>query len=175
MADIKVKYPAAATALTVTNLHSLASSVTWVTGWTSGTVDNTTNVYLDYLVGATFTTHASNRQAGVITMYAYAPLDGTTTWPDLFSAGTEGTEGTLTFNSAEARDSGVRFVAACPVNNTASAVFTIPPTGLKDIFGGALPPKFALIVVSSASTTTTTGLAAAGSAVYITPITMQTV
>ena len=175
MADIKIKYPAAATALTVTNLHSLASSQTWVTGWTSGTIDNTTNVYLDYLVAATFTTAASNRQAGVITLYAYAPLDGTTTWPDLFSAGTEGTEGTCTLNSAEARDSGLKFISSAIVNNTASAVFTTALTGLKDAFGGSLPPKFAFVVVSNATTTTTAGLAASGNAVYVTPITMQTV
>jgi hypothetical protein len=41
--------------LTVTNLAGIASSSTWVAGWTSGTIDNTANLDLDKLVTAKFT------------------------------------------------------------------------------------------------------------------------
>lgn len=47
MATVNVAYSAEQT-MTVTNLHSLANSAT--AGWSSGTVDNTTNEYLDALV-----------------------------------------------------------------------------------------------------------------------------
>lgn len=170
--DIKLQY-AASVALTVTNLHSLASSQTWEAGWTSGTVANGTNEYVDYLVSGTFTTHASNRQAGSINVYVYAPLNDTPTWPDLFSTGTEGTEGAATVHDTEQRDSGMRLLTSITVDATASDVYTFPPTGIAQLFGGHVPNNFSIFVAQNASTTTTAGLAAAGSALYYTPLWYQ--
>ena len=56
--DVKLAYAASANQ-TVTNLHSLASSQTWVAGWESGLIDNTTNLYEDYRVTAMLVTHPS--------------------------------------------------------------------------------------------------------------------
>jgi hypothetical protein len=170
--DIKLKY-AASVALTVTNLHSLASSATWEAGWTSALINNTSDLYLDRLVSGTFTTHASNRQAGVINVWAYAALNDTPTWPDIFSSGTEGSEGTATVTDTEERDAAMRLVASIIVDNTASAVYTFPPTSLATLFGGVMSPYVALFVAQNASTTTTAGLAAAGSAIYHTPVLAQ--
>ena len=50
-------------ALTVTNLHSLASSQDWTAGWTRR-VPRTRRTCMDYLRVHVLTTHASNRQAG---------------------------------------------------------------------------------------------------------------
>jgi len=169
--DIKSQY-VASVALTVTNLHSLASSQSWEAGWTSDSVDNTTNEYLDILLSGTFTTHASNRQAGSINIYAYAALNSTPTWPDLFSAGTEGTQGTATVHDTEQRDSGMRLVASITVDNGASEIYTFPLTSIADLFG-YLPPYVAFFVASNASTTTTAGLASSGSALYYTPVNLQ--
>jgi hypothetical protein len=170
--DIKLKYPAASTALTVTNLHSLASSQTWITGWFSASVNNTANVYLDYMYGGTFTTHASNRQAGSINVYVVGALNDTPTWPAT-ATGTLGTEGTGSFTAAEMRDSLCRLLCSITVLNTASQIYTFPPTGIAQLFGGSVPPYNGLYISSNASTTTTAGLAAAGSALYYTPITNQ--
>lgn len=170
--DIKLKYPAASTAMTVTNLHSLASSQDWTAGWTSASVNNTSNVYMDYLYGFTFTTHASNRQAGSINIYVIAALNDTPTWPATAS-GTIGTEGALSFTDTEERDSLCRLLGSITVDNTASAIYTFPPTGIAQLFGGAVPPYHAIYIGQNCSTTTTAGLAAAGSAVYYTPITYQ--
>lgn len=170
--DIKLKYPAASTAVTVTNLHSLASSQDWSAGWTSASVNNTSNVYMDYLYGGTFTTHASNRQAGVINVYVIAALNDTPTWPAT-SGGTIGTEGALSFTDLEERDCLVRFLTSITVDATASAIYTFPPTGIAQLFGGFVPPYHALYVAQNCSTTTTAGLAAAGSAIYYTPVTLQ--
>lgn len=170
--DIKLKYPAASTAQTVTNLHSLASSQDGLAGWSSASVNNTSNCYLDYLYGLTFTTHASNRQAGSINIYVIAALNDTPTWPAT-NSGTIGTEGALTFVDSEERDSLCRLLWSITVDNTASAIYTIPATGIAQFFGGVMPPYHALYITQNCSTTTTAGLAAAGSAVYYTPTTQQ--
>lgn len=170
--DILLNY-AAATAMTVTNLHSLAASATWVAGWTSAGVDNGTNEYEDYLVSGTFTSHASNRQAGTLYVYVYANL-GETAFsagvPDLFSAGTEGTEGTATAHDTYRRDSGMVLLHTIVADNTASAVYVMPPTSIASRFGGWVPDQWALFVTGNLATTTSAQLASSGSAIYYLPV-----
>jgi hypothetical protein len=168
--DIKLKY-VASTAVTVTNLHSLASSSGYTAGWISGSVNNTTNVYEDYLWSGTFTSHASNRQAGTLYVYAVAALNDTPTWPAT-ATGTLGTEGTGSFADSYRKNSLVRLLTAFDADNTASAIYTFPPTGIKDLFG-EVPPYHCLFVTGNLSTTTTAQLAAAGSAIYYTPVLHQ--
>ncbi len=170
--DIKLKYPAASTTLTVTNLHSLASSQTWVGGWSSASVNNTSNVYQDYMYGGTFTSHASNRQPGSLYVYVVGFLNDTPTIPAV-SSGTLGTEGAVAFADIYRRDSLVRQLAAFTVDNAASAIYTFPATAISSLFNGRIPPYHCLFVTHNLSTTTTAGLAAAGSAIYYTPITDQ--
>jgi hypothetical protein len=170
--DIKLKYPAASTAMTVTNLHSLASSQDWAAGWTSASVNNTSNCYLDYLYGFTFTTHASNRGNGAINIYVIASLNDTPTWPAT-SSGTIGTEGTLSFTDTEERDSLCRLLGSIIVDNTASAIYTFPQTGIAALFGGMVPSHHAIYIAQNCTSTTTAGLASSGSAAYYTPVTAQ--
>lgn len=170
--DIKTKYAAASTAVTVTNLHSLASSQSWIAGWTSNSVSNTTNNYLDYAYGGTFTTHASNRQAGYINVYVVGFLNDTPTIPAV-SSGTLGTEGAAAFADTYRRDCLVRLLTSIQVDNTASAIYTFPATGIAQLFGGIIPPSHCLFVAQNAATTTAAGLASSGSALYYTPITAQ--
>jgi hypothetical protein len=155
------------TTLTVTNLHSLASSATWIAGWTSASVDNTTNDYLDYLISGSFTTHASNRQVGSINVYAVG-FDTTPTIPAV-SSGTLGTEGAVAFADTFRRSSLVRQIVGIEVDATASAIYAFPPTGIRQFFGRELPPYWCLFVAQNASTTTTAGLASSGSALFYTP------
>lgn len=171
--DIKGKY-VTSTAMTVTNLHSLASdSGAYLAGWSGASVNNTANNYLDFLVGGTFTTHASNRAAGRIDVYVIAALNDTPTWPATAS-GTIGTEGALSFTDSEERDSLCRLLASIAVDNSASAIYTFPPASVRALFGSLMPPPYwALFVTQNCSTTTTAGLAAAGSAIYYTPLIAQ--
>lgn len=168
MADAKIAY-VASSSLTVTALHSLASSSDWTAGWSSASVNNTSNKYLDYLYGAKFTTHASNRQAGSINIYVIAALNDTPTWPATAS-GTIGTEGALSFTDTEERDTLCRLLGSITVDSTASAIYTFPPTGIAQLFGGWVPPYHALYIAQNCSTTTTAGLASSGSDVYQTPV-----
>jgi hypothetical protein len=67
----------------------------------------------------------------------------------------------------------MRLVASITVDNTASAVYTFPPTSLAALFGGTLPTDVAVFVSQNASTTTTAGLASSGSAIYTTAVFAQ--
>ena len=169
--DIKTQY-VASVAMTVTNLHSLASSQDLSAGWSSASVANTTNKYLDYMVSGTFTTHASNRQAGVINVYIIAALNDTPTWTATAS-GTIGTEGALSFTDVEERDSLCRLLTSITVDNTASAIYAFPPTAIAPLFGGVVPTHWAVYVAQNAATTTAAGLASSGSAIYYTPTVAQ--
>ena len=169
--DIKTKY-AASTSLTVTNLHSLASSSDYTAGWGSATITNTSNNYEDYLIGATFTTNASNRQSGAINIYVIGALNDTPTYPAVAS-GTLGTEGAISFTDTEERDSICRLLTSIPVDNTASAIYAVSQSAIAQLFGGRVPTHFCLYVSQNAATTTTAGLASSGSAIYSTPVYSQ--
>lgn len=84
--------------MTVTNLHSLASSAT--AGWTSNSVDNSSNLFYDAMVSihiaAVNTAPGSNK---AIYVYGYASTDGSIFTSTGTSGGTVGTEGSLTFPS----------------------------------------------------------------------------
>ena len=170
--DIKLKYGTLNT-FTVTNLHSLASSASREAGWTSASVDNSSGLSVDYLISGTFTTHASNRQAGFIDVRVYSALNATPTWPDIFSSGTEGTEGAATWTDTEEMNSGSRWLTTLEADTTASAVYTFPQLGLAQLFGGVLPTHFALFVGQNCATTTAAGLASSGSAIYGYPVLYQ--
>lgn len=160
---------AASSSLTVTNLHSLASSQDWTAGWTSASQTNTANLYRDYLYGFTFTTHASNRQAGAIYIYVIGSLNDTPTW-SATASGTIGTEGALSFTDSEERDALCRPLGQIIVDSSASAIYTFPQTGIRQLFGGECPTHHAIYIAHNCSTTTTAGFAASGSAVYRTGV-----
>lgn len=148
MADIKRAYRASLN-LTVTNLASIATSSTWVAGWVSGTIDNTSDLDLDKLISAKFQL-GNSATAGEIRVYAFAMLDDSN-WPDLLSAGTEGTEGTGTVHTTTIRDATMvlLWAAATRADPGTDDNYQMPPTSVAGAFGGVLPPKFALFVTHS--------------------------
>jgi hypothetical protein len=174
--DIKAKW-GTVTSLTVTNLHSLAASSSRTAGWTSGAIDlkDTVADLQDILVNASFTSHASNRQAGNIDVRVYSALDATPTWGDLFSAGTEGTEGTATFHDTYRRNTGSKLLTSIIADATASAVYVMDNESVAMRYGGpgGLPTDIALFVGQNIATSTNAGLAAAGSTVRYIPVLQQ--
>lgn len=160
--DIKRVY-ASSTSLTVTNLHSLAASATFLGGWESDVVDNTTNLYLDYRIAARLVTHASNRQAGTLRLYVVGPTDDSN-WPDVI----DGTESAETFTDTEERDAVALLAAEIAVDNSASATYELHVPSVAAVFGGNLPKKFAIFITGDAATSTNAQLASSGSAVYVT-------
>lgn len=157
---------AASSNLTVTSLNSLASSASLLGGWTSGTIDNTTDKHLDKVITAQFTTASSNRQAGQIQVWAYAMLDDST-WPDVFSSGTEGTQGAATIVDDEQKAEAFVLLWATTVDTGNGDIHCMPPRSVRNAFGGILPPKFAVFVTTTAATTTNAGFAASGNQVTV--------
>ena len=161
-ADFKAKYPADA-ALTVTGLQSLASSTTRTAGWTSDAINNTSNLDLDVLVGGEFKVNNSSAPTTLtsIEVYAYAAYKDDPTWPDLFSSGTEGTEGAATVHDEEQRDCGMILLWSCTIDAGTGEVYSMPPRSLRQAFG-VLPPYVALFVVHNTGQT----LHSSGNALY---------
>ena len=139
-------------AFTQTNLDGVASSATWVSGWTSGSVSNTSELAEDYLVSGQFVAESSGLSAGEIRVYAYAAFDATPTWPDLFSSGTEGTEGTATLHDTNTRDYSLVLLWSTATDTTASQPYPMPPRSIRAAFG-SVPPYWALFVAQSTGTT----------------------
>jgi hypothetical protein len=159
MSDVKLAYGASAN-LTVTNLHSLAASSTFVGGWESDAIDNTSNKYLDYLVSAKFTMTSSNNQAGEIRIYVAAMLDDST-WPDVL----DGTESTETFPDTEERDAACVLARSLAVDTSTGAIIYCAPFSVAALFGGICPAKFVVFVTGNGATSTNAQFAASGNQV----------
>ena len=142
MADLKLSYPAASD-LTIT-LASLGSDTNLLTGRESATIDNATNLYLDYLISGKITAGTSPTAARSIEVWAVGSWDGTN-WPDVF----DGTESAETITSADIKASVCRFVAAMATASTSDRTYHFGPVSLAAAFGGTLPPKFVLFVTHS--------------------------
>ncbi len=156
--DIKKAY-ASSSNQTVTALNSVASSTTWVAGWESGAIDNTSNLYLDYRVTAKITVAAASLTAGEIRLYLVGPLDDST-WPDVF----DGTESVETITDTEMRDAICRLGAITATDTTNSDVYYLDCPSAAAVFGGNLPKKFVIFITQS----TAQNLAASGNQVTIT-------
>lgn len=148
--DVKIAY-AASSNLTVTNLHGVASSSTHVSGWESAVIDNTTNLYLDYLVSAKFTVESAGLAAGEIRLWVVPLLDDTPTYLGGFD-GTESTESTP-FDDANGTLAAAVLLKVIQTDTTASQVYWMHQVSVAAAFGGVCPAKFSLFVTQSTGTT----------------------
>lgn len=135
--------------LTVTALNAgLASSATWVAGWSSQTIDNTSNLYDDYILTGNILVESSGLTAGYLNLWAYTMLDPTAgTWPDIFSSGTEGSQGAATLHDTEIRD-GLIPIWSQQTDTTASRNYPIQGVSLLSMMR-VIPPKFAFFFAHS--------------------------
>lgn len=145
--DVKTVY-AASSNLTVTSLNGLASDTNHLTGWESGTIDNTANLYLDYRVTAKITVESAGLAAGEIRLYLVGMLDDST-WPDVF----DGTESAETVTDANVRDAICRIAALTVTDTTASQVYYLDCPSVATLFGGHVPAKFQVFITQSTTTT----------------------
>jgi len=141
--DVKIAY-GASSALTQTNLDGLASSSTHVAGWESGAIDNSSNLYSDYIINATLTVESAGLAAGEIRMYLVAEMNDTT-FPDVF----DGTEGAETVTDTEIRDAVCRMAAVTATDTTASRVYYLNCPSVAALFGGVCPRKFVVFITQS--------------------------
>lgn len=150
MASVKIAY-GSSSALTQTNLDGIASSATWVAGWTSAYIDNSSDLYDDYIVNVQIQAESASLAAGEIRVYYYRELSDAAAF-DLFSAGTEGTEGTATIHDTEVRDAAFFMAGMTVTDTTASRIYPIPCKGPKEVFG-CVPRKWAIFITQSTGTT----------------------
>lgn len=169
MADGKIAYGTPVT-VTMTGIEDIDASASLVAGWTSNSVDNTSNKYKDYLVGGQFTLESTNQQAGEIRVYVYAAWTTTPVWPDIFSSGTEGSVGAAAITDTEERDCCMAQGAQINGDGTASAVYAFKPFSVAQLFGGTMPPLFAIWVTGNTATSTNDLFVSSGTALYLQPV-----
>jgi hypothetical protein len=139
MASIKAAY-GTETTMTVTNLHSLASSAT--AGWQSDVVDNTTDLYLDALVQVVLdfaNTSPANDKAAYV--FAYGGLATTYTNP------VTGSQGTITVPTIVSTQLNLKLIGVLAYA-TADEVVESQPLSVAAAFGGVLPPKWGLVIMN---------------------------
>ena len=139
MADVKLAY-ATNQALTIT-LASLPSDSNLLTGRESTAIDNTTNLYLDYLLDGKITTGTSPTTAKEIRIYVVG-LFGDATWPDVF----DGTDSAETVSGVGTRDSACKLACVIPTIATSDLGYSFGPISVASLFGGICPAKFVVFV-----------------------------
>jgi hypothetical protein len=158
--------------MTMTGIEDIDASASLIAGWTSNSVNNTTDLRVDFFVSGQFTLESASQQAGEIRVYVYAAFTETPVWPDIFSSGTEGTVGAAAITDSEERDSCMALAQTLFSDGTASAVLALKPFSVCDVLGLPFPPPYWAIWVTGNTATTTADLfVSSGTALYIQPIT----
>jgi len=137
--DVKIEY-AASSAITIT-LASLAESTTFLVGRESTVWDNTSNKYLDLLLGGLITTGTSPTASKEIRIYAYASIEDNV-YPQDFT----GTDAAVTIAAVEERDSGLILAHVIPTNGTNDVKYNFGPLSIASLYGGVLPKKGGIFV-----------------------------
>jgi hypothetical protein len=134
MAITKVTY-GTSTALTIT-LASLASSAT--AGRESTVVDNTSNLYLDAIIGGKFTLQTgSPANDKAVYLYVYGSEDGS-----IYTDNATGSDAAITLRVPSA----MPIVLAMPMPDSGALTYEIPPVSIAAAFGGYLPRKWGVVV-----------------------------
>ena len=140
MSNVKLALPGSA-AYTIT-LGALATSSTLVAGRQSTAVDNTSNLYLDYLISGKVETGTSPT-AGIIEVWAFASVNDTPTYPDVLG----GSDAAVTFTSRDILSSSMRLVASMPTSATSNVNYWFAATSLASLFGGFCPKLHGIVVL----------------------------
>ena len=135
MAVTNITYSGASgTAITLT-LSSLANG-----SWRQSTaVDNTSNLYIDVLVGGSVQTGTTPTANGTIDIYAYGQYDGS----GEYTAGASGTDGAYTTDGSEGQ---LKFIASIVVDATSDQDYEWGPYNIAPAFGGVMPQRWGLVV-----------------------------
>jgi hypothetical protein len=144
MAVTTLTYSAAQT-MTVTNLHSLASSTT--SAWESACVDNSSDKALDALVMVTLdyaNTAPANDKAAYL--YAYGGIEATSgPLTNNNNGALDGTESTETLTDFTTTADALKLLGALPYGTT-NEVVSYGPFSVALAFGGVLPPYWGLVI-----------------------------
>jgi hypothetical protein len=141
--DTKLVYGSSA-AYTLT-LESLAHDANLLAGRESTAVDNTTNKYLDYLIGGKIKLGTGPTAGGVVEAWVYASEEDTPTYPDVF----DGTDSNESVTSANVKYAGLALLGTAVADATTGEVLWFKPRSLAQLFGGAVPKYHGIFIVHS--------------------------
>lgn len=141
---------------TVSNSYAAAGTVTitqtsLTTGsWRQSTaVDNTSNLYLDALVGGSIQVGTTPTADNAIYIYAYASYDGTN-----YTGGASGSDAAYT---ADGEEKLLKLLEIIVVDATSDQDYVWGPVSLKEAFG-EMPSKWGIVIDNeSGATTNATG------------------
>lgn len=140
-ADVKAAYIASA-AYNIT-LASLASDTNLLAGRESDGINSSTNKALDELVAGKITVGTTPTTAKQIEVHAVGTLNDTPTYPDVF----DGTESAETISNAQIKNAICASIVIIEiVATTSDLAYPFKPTGIRQLFGDALPSAHVLFV-----------------------------
>lgn len=130
----------------LTILYATSTALTWTPASLanssydgSASVTNTTNKYIDVLVGGKITTGTTPTVDTLIQIFAYGSWDGGTT----FTAGISGSDGGTPGTGEENL---LKLVDVIKVDATSDHTYEWGPVSLAQVFGGLLPEDWGLVV-----------------------------
>jgi hypothetical protein len=140
----QMNYPSD-TAATIT-LASLASSSTWVAGQESNSIDNTSNLYLDYMISGLITVGTSPTANTQIRIYVFSTVGASDDWPDVF----DGVNSVETITSVGVGEGFLKPVKFLNVDATTSdRGYPFGQVSLAECFGGWPPRLFGFFVTQN--------------------------
>lgn len=143
MANLRKAVYNASSNLTIT-LASLATSSTLVAGRESTAVDNSTNLYLDYLLSG-FITTGTSPTAGRIEVWVVPETDDST-WKQVAGTG----DAAVTFNSVDIKAACGELAATMITDATSNRTYSFRKISVASLFGGHVcPRKFVVVVLHS--------------------------
>lgn len=137
--NVTLEYGSSAT-YTITFTGGVASSTGLTAGRESTAVSNTTNKYLDYLIGGKTTTGGAGIAAGTIELWAYASVDDTPTYPDVF----DGTDSDETCTSADIKRGALKMLWSQPTDTTQNRTYWMGAVSVAAAHGGSVPKNHGL-------------------------------
>lgn len=141
MATVNVAYAAEAT-LTI-GVASLGSSSTFVAGRESTVVDNTSNKYDDAILFGKIQCGTTPTVSTQILVYVFAAPGDSATYPDVM----DGTDSAETLTSVGVGKGFLKLAAVLDVDsNTSDRDYPFYVGSVAQVFGGVLPPRWALFV-----------------------------
>lgn len=142
MATLTINYAGASgTAITWT-LTSLANG-----SWReSSSVDNTTNKYVDALVGGSVQTGTTPTANTNIDIYVYGQYDGSAE----FTAGATGSDAAYT---ADGEETLLRHIGSITVDATSDQDYEWGPWSVATAFGGVMPQRWGLVAENNTGST----------------------
>lgn len=154
MATVKIAYAASAT-ITIAP-QNIATSSTFVAGVESDVIDNTSNLYVDVLVGGTWTVGTTPTINTQCKIYVGSVRDDAPAYPDVF----DGTSSAETVTSAGVGAGFLKLAAVLTIDATTSdRAYGCGPFSVAQLFGGVMPLKWFLFIAhnSGVNSNTTAG------------------